>query len=134
RVRPFLSTDTAPTSLYTLSLHDALPISPALLEVVARIAQQPEGFGSTGRRFSGVLGDTLGQYAQLTGVTDVLGIVVGLGVDVGEVREQQHDGNDKHDEQRCDQRTAACPRQQIACIEFFHHLAPAWTDRTRVPM
>src|SRR5690606_1787401 len=49
-------------------------VAPALLEVVARIAQQPEGFGSTGRRFSGVLGDTLGQYAQLTGVTDVLGI------------------------------------------------------------
>src|SRR5438093_5478937 len=26
---PFLLTDTAPTEIYTLSLHDALPISPA---------------------------------------------------------------------------------------------------------
>ena len=42
--------------------------------------------------------------------------------------------DDQHHEQPRDQRAAACPDQQIACIQFFHYLAPAWTDRTTVPM
>ena len=78
-------------------------ITPASLEVVAGVAQQSKRFGRTGCRFRGVFCDTLGQYAQLTGVTDVLRVVVGLSVDVGEVGEQQHDRNDQDNKQPCDQ-------------------------------
>ncbi|MOA54122.1 hypothetical protein D3C78_1776880 [compost metagenome] len=67
-------------------------------------------------------------------MADVFLVVVRLGVEVGEVGEQQHDGDDQDDEQSGDQRVTAHTCQKIACVEFFHYLAPAWTDRTTVPM
>ncbi|MNE78856.1 hypothetical protein D3C80_1752980 [compost metagenome] len=86
-------------------------IAPAGFEVVACLAQQTECLGSTGGRFGGVLGNTLRQNPQLTGVADVFRIVVGLRIDVGEVGEQQHDGDDQDDKQPGDQRTAARTRE-----------------------
>ena len=71
-------------------------ITPAPLEVIARIGQQLERQGLAGRRFGGVLGDALGQHAQLAGVADVLFVVVGLGIEVREVGEQQDDRQDEH--------------------------------------
>ncbi len=79
-----------------------LQIAPALGKVIARIAQQLERRRLAGRRFGGVLGNALGQHAQLTCVGDVLFVVRGLGVEVREVGEQQHDEDDQRDEQRDD--------------------------------
>ena len=68
---------------------------------------EPERHGLAGGRLGGVLGDALGQHAQLAGVTDVFRIVVGLGIEVGEVGKQQHDEHDQCDEQHDDLRAAA---------------------------
>ncbi|MCY1413176.1 hypothetical protein D9M71_286020 [compost metagenome] len=87
---------------------------PALLEVDARLLQQLEGLGLARRRLGGVLGDPLRQHAQLAGVADVLLVVVRLGVEVGEVGEQQHDRHDQDHEEPGDQRTAARPREKTA--------------------
>src|SRR3546814_5111154 len=74
-----------------------------------------------------MLGELLGQYAQLYCVMDVFVIVIGLSVDVREVREQQHDRYDQHDKQTGGQRIAARPAQQSISIHFDHYPAPAWT-------
>ena len=66
-----------------------LQVPPALGEIVARITQQLERGGLAGRGFGGVLGDALGEHTQLTGMTDVLFVIGGLGVEVREVGEQQ---------------------------------------------
>ena len=84
-----------------------LQVAPALRKVIARIAEQLERRGFAGSRFGGVLGNTLGQHAQFTGMADVLLVVGGLGVEVGKVGEQQHDEHDQRDEQRNDLRTTA---------------------------
>jgi len=60
-----------------------------------------------GGGFGGVLGDTLGQHPQLAGVADVLLVVGGLGVEVREVGEQQHDEHDQRNKQHDDLRAAA---------------------------
>src|SRR5690606_25653026 len=55
-------------------------------------------------------------------------IVIGLSVDVREVREQQHDRNNQDNEQPGDERIATQPAQQSNRIHFFHYPAPAWTS------
>ena len=82
-------------------------VAPALGKIVARIAQQLERRRFPGSGLGGVLGNALGQHAQLTGVADVLFVVGGLGVEVREVGEQQHDEHDQGDKQHDDLRTAA---------------------------
>ncbi|MNZ50599.1 hypothetical protein D3C78_683900 [compost metagenome] len=109
-------------------------VVPALVEVVARVLQQGEGLGLARRGLAGVLGDTLGEHAQLAGVADVFLVVVRLGVEVREVREQQHDGNDQDHEESGDQRRTAHPGKQIACVQSFHYRAPAWTNHSTIPM
>ncbi|MNZ66937.1 hypothetical protein D3C78_851700 [compost metagenome] len=105
---------------------------PALLEVVTLALQQGEGVGLARRRLDGVLGDPLGQQAQLTGVSDVLLVVFGLLVEVRKVGKQQHHRHDQDGEKTTDQTAAACAREEIACVEFFHLLAPAWTFHTKL--
>ncbi|MOA61048.1 hypothetical protein D3C78_1860900 [compost metagenome] len=56
--------------------------------------------------------------------------MLGLLIEVREVGEQQHHGDDQDGEQPPDQRAAAHAGEQIACVEFFHRLAPAWTFHT----
>ena len=80
---------------------------PALGVVVTGVLQQGKGFCLAGRRFGGRFRDPLRQYAQFAGVTDVLLVVAGLGVEVREVGEQQHDGNDQDNKESRDQRVAA---------------------------
>ncbi|MNF84232.1 hypothetical protein D3C76_936880 [compost metagenome] len=109
-------------------------VVPALLEVVTRVLQQGEGLCLARRGLAGVLGDTLGEHAQLTGVADVLLVIVRLGVEVREVREQQHDGDDQDHEESGDQRRTAHPGKQIACVQSFHYRAPAWTNHSTIPM
>ena len=102
-------------------------VGPTGLEIVAGIAQQGEGFGLARGGFGGILGDTLGQHAQFTGVAEVLGVVVTLRIHVREVGEQHHDRNDQDDEQPRHECADPCPRQHIVGDYFFHYLAPAWT-------
>lgn len=83
-------------------------VAPAYVEIVARIGQQFERLGFAGGRFRGVLGDALGQHAQLTGMPDVLLVVVRLSIEVREVGEQQHDENNQRDEQQNNLRPASC--------------------------
>ncbi len=83
-------------------------VAPAHVEIIARIGQQLERLGFAGSRFGGVFRDALRQDAQLTGMPDVLFVVVGLSVEVGEVGEQQHDENDKRHEQQNNLRPASC--------------------------
>lgn len=97
-----------------------LQVAPALGKVVARIPQQLERRGLAGRRFGGVLGDALGQHPQLAGVADVLLVVGGLGVQVREVGEQQHDEHDQCDEQHDDLRATAGAFQGLAGFGFGH--------------
>ncbi|MNZ58873.1 hypothetical protein D3C78_768910 [compost metagenome] len=82
-------------------------VAPALLEIVTRLAEQAKRPRLARCRLGGVLGNALGQHPQLTGVADVLFVVIGLGVEVGEVGEQQDDRQDQHDEQRRDPGAAA---------------------------
>jgi hypothetical protein len=91
-------------------------ITPACLEIVTRITQQTERFSLASRRFGGVFRDPLGQYAKLTSVADVLCVVVRLGVDVGEVGEQQHDRNNQDNEQSSNQCATTRTCYQITCI------------------
>ncbi len=81
-------------------------VAPTLGKVVARIAQQFERGGLAGSGLGGVFGDALRQHAQLTGVADVLLVIGGLGVEVREVGEQQHDEHDQRDKQHDDLRAA----------------------------
>ncbi len=103
-------------------------ITPALVEVVTSLFQGSESLLCSRCRFHGVLGDLLGQYAQLSSVSDVLVIVIRLRIHVREVREQQYDRDDQHDKQTGDQRIAAHPAQQSISIHFDHYPAPAWTS------
>ncbi len=86
-------------------------VSPALIELVPGLLQRRECLLRAGCRFHGVLGDLLGQYAELSRVSDVLVIVIRLRVDVREVREQQNDRNDQYDKQAGGQRIATHPAQ-----------------------
>ncbi|MNM62514.1 hypothetical protein D3C81_738500 [compost metagenome] len=106
-------------------------IAPALGKIVARIAEQLECRSLAGGGFGGVLGNALRQHAQLAGVTDVLFVVGGLGVEVREVGEQQHDENDQRDEQRDDLRTTARPFHWLACFCFYHRSSPVLPNSPR---
>ncbi len=110
--------------------------APTLGEIVARIAEQLECRGLAGGGFGGVLGDALGQHAQLAGVADVLLVVGGLGVEIREIGEQQHDEHDQCDKQHDDLRTAARGLFGVAGITF-DHLRPLpvrlWKQAPRKP-
>ncbi|MNF74588.1 hypothetical protein D3C84_566270 [compost metagenome] len=84
-----------------------LQVPPASGKVVARITEQLERGGLARGGFRGILGDTLGQHPQFAGMADVLFVVGGLRVEVGEVGEQQHDEHNQRDEQRNDLRATA---------------------------
>ena len=101
-----------------------LQVTPALGEIVARIAEQLERGSLAGGGFGGVLGDALREHAQLTGVADVLFVVVRLGVEVSEVGEQQHDEHDQCDEQHDDLRATARSFRWLACFCFCHRSSP----------
>src|SRR3546814_15186649 len=97
--------------------------SPALVELVPGLLQRRERLLRAGRRFHGILGDLLGQSAQLSCVSDVFVIVIGLSVAVHEVREQQHDRAVTSDTQTGGQTIAARPPQQRHSIHFYHYQA-----------
>ena len=69
-------------------------VAPTLAKVVASIFQRVECLGGTGGRLNRVLRDALGENSQLTCVSNVFVIVVGLCIDVREVHEQQHHRDD----------------------------------------
>jgi len=101
-----------------------LQIAPAPGKIVARIAQQLERSGLAGGRFGGILGNALGQHAQLTGVANVLFVVSGLGIEVREIGEQQHDEDNQCDEQHDDLRPTPRPFHWLACFCFYHRSSP----------
>src|SRR3712207_8193475 len=73
RVVPFLFfNDTATTEIYTLSLHDALPISPGTSSSAATegATQVPRSAASTGTRSTGRRGEPSGRGRSPTQPTD----------------------------------------------------------------
>ena len=99
-------------------------ITPALAEIIARIDQQFECRGFAGSGLGGVFGDTLGQHPQLARVADVLLVVVGLGIEVSKVGEQQHDEHDQGDKKHDDLRTTARPFHWFSGIGCGHRSGP----------
>ena len=99
-------------------------IAPALAEIIARIDQQLECGGFAGSGFGGVLGNALGQHPQLARMADVLLVVVGLGIEVRKVGEQQHDEHDQGDKQHDDLRTTARPFHWLSGIGCGHRSGP----------
>ena len=93
-------------------------------EIIARIDQQLECGGFAGSGFGGVLGNALGQHPQLARVADVLLVVVGLGIEVRKVGEQQHDEHDQGDKQHDDLRTTARPFHWLSGIGCGHRSGP----------
>ncbi|MOA47886.1 hypothetical protein D3C78_1705640 [compost metagenome] len=63
-------------------------------------------------------------------MADVLFVIGGLGVEVSEVGEQQHDEDDQRDEQHDDLRTTARRFQWLACFCFDHRFSPVLPNPT----
>ena len=99
-------------------------VTPALAEIITCIAEQPERSGFTGSGFSGVFGDTLRKHPQLARMADVLLVVVGLGIEVSKVGEQQHDEHDQGDKKHDDLRTTARPFHWFRGIGYGHRSGP----------